>query len=71
MGDKSHLTHYERGGLAALGSVFPVVIPNQQDGTISLDKIKYEIPSCDDQHIVKITGISLESTHNNCGGRVI
>ena len=71
IGDKSHYNHYERGGFAALGSVYPLVLPNESDGTISFDRIKYEVPAADDQHIVKVTGCSIESSQNNCGGRAI
>jgi threonine aldolase len=48
IGDNSHLNHYERGGLAALGSVYPLVLPNEKDGTLPLDKVFAKIPSADD-----------------------
>lgn len=33
LGDKCHIYNYERGGLAAIGSIFPQVVPNLPDGT--------------------------------------
>jgi threonine aldolase len=71
IGDNSHIMYYERGGMASLGGVFGYVLPNLKDGTICLENIKYHIPSPINEHKVKIKGISLESSHNNCGGRVI
>jgi threonine aldolase len=71
IGDNSHLVHYERGGMASIAGVFGLMLPNFADGTIDMEKIKYHVPSPNDPHKMKITGISLESSHNNCGGRAI
>ena len=71
IGDNSHIAHYERGGMSGIGSVFPVVLQNHPDGTISLDDIKHNVPHVNDQHIVHIAGISLESSQNNCSGRAL
>lgn len=71
IGDNSHIMFYERGGMASIGNVFGYVLPNLADGTIDLKALKYHVPSPNDPHKVKITGISLESSMNNCGGRAI
>lgn len=52
IGDNSHIAHYERGGMSSIGSVFPMVFPNNPDGTLDIEKIKYNVPSVNDQHIV-------------------
>jgi len=39
IGDNSHIAHYERGGMSGIGSVFPLVLPNNPDGTLDLEKI--------------------------------
>ena len=71
VGDNCHITHYERGGISSLGSIMPTVLRNQVDGTIDLNEIRYKIPLIDDQHIVPIRGISLESSQNNCSGQAL
>lgn len=71
IGDNSHIAHYERGGMSSIGSVFPRVIQNLPDGTLDLHQIKHEVPSADDTHIVRVAGISLESSQNNCSGRAL
>ena len=62
IGDNSHLMYYERGGMASIGGIFGYVLPNLDDGTIDMNKLKYHVPSPNDPHKVKITGISLESS---------
>jgi threonine aldolase len=71
IGSNSHIMYYERGGMASIGGVFGYILPNLPDGTIDMDALKYHVPSPDNPHKVKITGISLESSQNNCGGRAI
>lgn len=68
IGDNSHIANYERGGISSLGSVFPRILKNQDNGTIAIDEIKKQMTHVEDPHIVPITGISLESSHNNCAG---
>lgn len=53
---------YERGGISAVGSIFPRVLPNEPDGTIDLKSIELNIPSFIDPHVNPIRSISLEST---------
>ena len=44
LGDKCHIYNYERGGLAAIGSIFPQVVPNLPDGTFDLKVLQKSIP---------------------------
>lgn len=67
---EGHLAHtflYEAGGLAALGGVHPHTIPNQPDGTLALQDIRDAIRE-DDPHSPITRLISIENTHNRCGG---
>jgi len=67
LGDKAHTVLYEAGGIAALGGVHPRQIPNQFDGTLNLDDIQNAIRT-DDIHFPTSKLITLENTHNRCGG---
>jgi threonine aldolase len=44
LGDKCHIYNYERGGLAAIASIFPQVVPNHPDGTFDLKILQKLIP---------------------------
>lgn len=70
LGDNAHIFYYEQGGSAALGGVHPRIVPNQADGTIRLEDLKYAIRG-DDEHFPVTRLIALENTHNRCGGRVL
>ena len=63
-GDECHIAHYERGGVGSIASIMPTVLPNELDGTIDLKKIAKAaaIAPINDPHIVKVRGISLESS---------
>ncbi|NOQ39584.1 MAG: low-specificity L-threonine aldolase [Anaerolineales bacterium] len=67
LGDKAHTFLYEVGGIAALGGIQSHIIPNQQDGTLRLADIKNAIRG-DDIHDPPTRLITLENTHNRCGG---
>ena len=41
IGDRSHLNNWERGGMAAAGSIMPITIQNQPDGTMDVDEIEF------------------------------
>lgn len=71
VGDRTHIFLDEAGGYSALGGVHPFPLPNQPDGTIDLDKIQESIWSDDDPHHSPTQLITLENTHNACGGRVL
>ena len=41
IGDKSHINNWERGNIATCGSVMPITLKNDIDGTIPHDEIEY------------------------------
>jgi len=67
LGDKSHTFLYEVGGIAALGGIQSHILPNQQDGTLKVVDIRQAI-RMDDIHDPPTRLITLENTHNRCGG---
>jgi threonine aldolase len=67
LGHLAHTFLYEAGGISALGGVHSRQIPNQPDGTLALQAILDGIrPDDDHQPITRL--VSLENTHNRCGG---
>lgn len=67
LGNKAHTFLFEAGGISALGGVHSLQLPNQPDGTLLLDDIRGAIRS-DDEHQPITRLVSLENTHNRCGG---
>ncbi len=67
VGDQSHTFFYEAGGISAYGGIHSRQLLNNKDGTIDIQLIRESIRSEDD-HFPKTTLISLENTHNRCGG---
>lgn len=67
LGNKSHIYLNEAGGMAALGGIQPCPIPNQKDGTLSLEDIRASIRTEDVHHPITRL-ICLENTQNICGG---
>ena len=67
LGKEAHTFRYEAGGISALGGVHSNQIPNQPDGTLDLEEIREAIRP-DDVHHPITRLISLENTHNRCGG---
>ncbi|MFT4579692.1 MAG: threonine aldolase [Nitrospinales bacterium] len=70
LGDRSHISLYEVGGVAALGGVHPRPLPNNDDGTISIDLLEKGIRHAD-IHCPPTRLICLENTHNFCQGSPI
>ncbi|MBU0512157.1 MAG: low-specificity L-threonine aldolase [Chloroflexi bacterium] len=70
LGHLAHTFLYEAGGIAALGGVHPHTIPNQPDGTLVLDDIRAAIRP-DNPHMPITRLITLENTHNRCGGATL
>jgi len=70
LGDLAHTFLYEAGGIAALGGIHPHTIPNQPNGTLDPDDIQAAIRS-DDAHLPITKLITLENTHNRCGGAAL
>jgi threonine aldolase len=70
LGNRSHTYLYEAGGVSALGGIHTFIVPNQSDGTISLEELESAVRS-DDAHFPRTRLICLENTHNRCGGSVL
>jgi threonine aldolase len=70
LGHLAHTFLYEAGGMAALGGVQPHTIPNLPDGTLDLEDIRQAIRPPDAHHPITRL-ITLENTHNRCGGAAI
>lgn len=70
LGNLGHTYLFEGGGIAALGGVHPFVLPNQPDGTLRLEDIRGAIRG-EDVHAPVTRLITLENTHNRCGGVVL
>jgi len=70
VGDEAHILWYEVGGAAALGGVTIRTVPNDSCGRLSLDDIDQTIRG-KDTHYPETTLLSLENTHNRCGGTVL
>ncbi len=67
LGDMAHTFLFEVGGISALGGVQPYTIPNQPDGTLRLEDIENAIRP-QNIHYPSTRLITLENTHNRCGG---
>jgi len=70
VGDEAHILWYEVGGAAALGGVTIRTVSNDSYGRLSLDDIDQTIRG-KDTHYPETTLLSLENTHNRCGGTVL
>lgn len=67
LGNRSHTFLFEAGGISALGGVHSCQLSNQADGTLDLAEIRSAIRGADDHEPISRL-ISLENTHNRCGG---
>jgi len=67
LGDSAHTFLFEVGGVSALGGVQTHPVPNQPDGTLRLEDIKNAIRP-QNIHYPTTRLITLENTHNRCGG---
>lgn len=70
LGNLAHTFLFEAGGIAALGGVHPHTIPNQPDGTLAPADVIAAIRG-DDAHFPPTRLITLENTHNRCGGAAL
>jgi threonine aldolase len=68
LGDQAHTYMYEQGGTAALGGIHPRVLKNRPDGTLDLDEIVAAIRDPGNPHFPRTKLITIENTHNRCGG---
>ena len=67
LGKSAHTFLYEGGGISVLGGVHSCQLPNQPDGSLTLDDIESAI-RWNDPHEPVTRLIALENTHNRCGG---
>lgn len=67
LGNQAHTFLFEAGGISALGGVHSCQIPNQSDGTLGLEDIRHAIRPNDPHHPITRL-ITIENTHNRCGG---
>lgn len=67
LGNMAHTFLFEAGGIAALGGVHSHTLPNHPDGTLTLDDIRNAIRPNDSHHPVTRL-VTIENTHNRCGG---
>lgn len=70
LGNRSHTFTFEAGGISALGGVHPCQLAEHPDGTLDLAEIRAAIRAPDD-HMPITRLITLENTHNRCGGVVL
>jgi threonine aldolase len=70
LGDQAHTYVYEAGGSSAVGGIHPRPLPNLPDGRIDLALMEASIRP-DDVHAPRTKLITLENTHNRCGGAVL
>jgi len=70
LGSLSHTFLYEGGAAAGLAGIHPHIVSNEPDGTLPIDRIEEAIRG-DNVHFPRTRLISLENTHNRCGGRVL
>lgn len=70
LGKWAHTYLFEAGGISALGGVHSCQLPNQPDGTIRLEDIRAAIRA-DDIHQPITRLVTIENTHNRCGGAVL
>jgi threonine aldolase len=68
LGNQGHTFLFEGGGIAALGGVHSYQLPNQPDGTLRLEDIRNAIRVLEDPHQPITRLLTLENTHNRCGG---
>ena len=71
LGKRSHTFLNEAGGISALGGVHPFPIDNCSDGTLPLVDVSKAIRSNENPHHPSTRVITIENTHNDCGGVAI
>ncbi|XP_055306445.1 uncharacterized protein LOC129570757 [Sitodiplosis mosellana] len=71
VGGSSHVYLYEQGGAATIAGVSLDIIPNNEDGTYSLDEFRSKIRGSDEIHEPTTTMAVVENTHNISGGKVV
>ena len=66
----SHINVYEQGNISSIGGVFPIVIPENPDGTVSFEDVRrFILP--ENQHFARTKLLCLENTQNLLSGRAL
>ncbi len=69
IGDRSHISQWEQGGVAQIGGVFPRQVRNLPDGTLDLEELQSKIyDGGRDGHRGHTRLVCLENTQNYWGG---
>lgn len=71
VGALSHSNLYEGGGASALGGVILTPIPNTPEGELDLDALHAELELPADPHFAPPAVVTIENTHNRCGGEAV
>jgi threonine aldolase len=67
-GHRQHTHLHEQGGVATLGGIHTRTVPNQEDGTLDIGAV-LDCIRADDVHYCRAVVVSVENTHNDCGGK--
>ncbi|HEV8573129.1 MAG TPA: low-specificity L-threonine aldolase [Dehalococcoidia bacterium] len=70
LGELSHSVIFEVGGASALGGLVMKTVRNDSGGRLDLGQVRAAIPPPND-HFARAGLISVENTHNQCGGVVL
>ncbi len=68
LGARAHTVLYEGGGISYLGGVHSRQVMEMPDGSMRLEDIEAVLRPGDDVHQPQTRLISVENTHNRCGG---
>ena len=71
VGDRSHITVLEQGGVAQVAGVHPQQVTNLPDGTMPLEEIESKIFHAEQDNMGHTRVLCIENTHTIQGGRVI
>jgi len=69
-GDQSHIFLFEQAGAAQFGGVSFRTIRNEENGTMKIKDVEKAIRD-DDIHEPRTGLITVENTHNACGGKIL
>jgi len=67
LGNKCHVYAWEGSGVSIYGGISMKIINNNNDGSFEIDELESSINPLDDHKPITST-ISIENTHNQCGG---
>jgi threonine aldolase len=71
LGAQAHTWVYEAGGASALGGIVMTPIHNLDNGELDLDELRDELAKPADAHFAPPALVTLENTHNLCGGAAV